>query len=64
MEFIETLKRENTEAQQEIDRYARYESDVMDQEIRLLRQDTKCGFRTIIYLKEELRQLLCHKPRE
>ena len=64
MEFIETLKRENAQAQQEIDRYAGYQSDVMDQEIRLLRQDTKCGFRTIIYLKEELRQLLCHKPRE
>jgi len=39
MEFIETLKRENAAAQQEIDRYAGYQSDVMDQEIRLLRQD-------------------------
>ena len=64
MEFIETLKRENAEAQQEIDRYAGYESDVMDQEIRLLRQDIESRFRTIIYLKEELRQLLCRKPRE
>ena len=64
MEFIETLKRENAEAQQEIDRYAGYLSDVMDQEIRLLRQDIESRFRTIIYLKEELRQLLCHKPRE
>ena len=62
--MVETLKRENAEAQQEIDRYAGYQSDVMDQEIRLLRQDTKSRFRTIIYLKEELRQLLCHKPRE
>ena len=64
MEFIETLKRENAEAQREIDRHARYQSDVMDQEIRLLRQDIESRFRTIIYLKEELRQLLCHKPRE
>jgi len=39
MKFIETLKRENAAAQQEIDRYAGYQSDVMDQEIRLLRQD-------------------------
>jgi hypothetical protein len=34
----------------------------MDQEIRLLRQDIESRFRTIIYLKEELRQLLCYKP--
>jgi hypothetical protein len=65
MELIETLKREkNAEAQQEIDRYAGYQSDVMDQKIRLLRQDIESRFRTIIYLKEELRQLLCHKPKE
>jgi len=63
MEFIETLKRENAEAQQEIDRYAGYQSDVTDQEIRFLRQDIESRFRTIIYLKEELRQLLCHKPK-
>ena len=64
MEFIETLNRENAEAQQEIDRYAGYQSDVLDQEMRLLRQDIESRFRTMIYLKEELRQLLCHKPRE
>jgi hypothetical protein len=64
MEFIETLKRENAEAQQEIDRYAGYQSDVMNQEIRLLGQDIESRFRTIIYLKEELRQLLCRKPKE
>jgi hypothetical protein len=64
MEFMETLKRENAEAKQEIDRYAGCQSDVMDLEIRLLRQDIASRFRTIIYLKEELIQLLCHKPRE
>jgi hypothetical protein len=65
IEFIERLKRENTEAQQEIDRYAGYQSDVTDQEIgiRLLRQDIESRFRTIIYVKEELRQLFCHKPK-
>jgi hypothetical protein len=63
MEFIETLKRENAGAQQEIDRYAGYQSDVTDEEIRLLRRDIESRLRTIIYLKEELRQLFCHKTK-